>query len=121
VVKDKREYFFARTASSLLPKLKQKTKMRRVASLVSSLRNRKLHRSYHFSREWRGEERDVTVFFFQKMHSQRQQRLQLLFSLLLVAAAASALASKPPVPPGADSTCSRSKHVVLASFGEPDE
>ena len=55
------------------------------------------------------------------MHSQRQQRLQLLFSLLLVAAAASALASKPPVPPGADSTCSRSKHVVLASFGEPDE
>jgi len=64
------------------------------------------------------------------MHS---QRLQLLFSLLLVAAAArttatakaataaSALATKPLAPPGADSTCSRSKHVVLASFGEPDE
>jgi outer membrane receptor protein involved in Fe transport len=76
------------------------------------------------------------------MHS---QRLQLLFSLLLVAAAATAataataarttaiaatatattaaaaLATKPLAPPGADSTCSRSKHVVLASFGEPDE
>ena len=68
------------------------------------------------------------------MHSQRQQGLQLLFSLLLVAAAApataataraaataAALATKPPVPPAAASTCSRSKHVVLASFGEPDE
>ena len=77
------------------------------------------------------------------MHSQWQQRLQLLFSLLLVAAAAtaataarttataatataataaSALAAKPPVPPAAvDSICSRSKHVVPASFGEPDE
>jgi hypothetical protein len=86
------------------------------------------------------------------MHSQRQQRLQLLFALLLVAAAATAtataarktakaarttataeitaataataaaaLATKPPVPPAADSTCSRSKHVVVASFGEPDE
>ena len=75
------------------------------------------------------------------MHSQWQQRLQLLFSLLMVAAAAttataarttaatatataataaSALATK-PLPPGADSTCSRSKHVVLASFGEPEE
>jgi hypothetical protein len=76
------------------------------------------------------------------MHSLWQQRPQLLFSLLLVAAAAtaataarttaaaataraataaSALAAKPPVPHGAESTCSRSKHVVLASFGEPDE
>ena len=64
------------------------------------------------------------------MHSQWQQRLQLLFSLLLVAAAATAataataasgLATKPLAPPGAESTCSRSKHVVLASFGEPDE
>ena len=68
------------------------------------------------------------------MHSQRAQRLQLLFSLLLVSAAATAarttataataaaaLATKPLAPPGADSTCSRSKHVVLASFGEPDE
>ena len=73
------------------------------------------------------------------MHSQRLQRLQLLFSLLLVAAGAAAakavtaatsataaataaaLVTKPPVPPAADSTCSRSKHVVLASFGEPDE
>jgi len=61
------------------------------------------------------------------MHSQMQQRLQLLFSLLLVAAAATAataasgLATKPLAPPGAESTCSRSKHVVLASFGEPDE
>lgn len=61
------------------------------------------------------------------MHSQWQQRLQLLFSLLLVAAAATAataasgLVTKPLAPPGAESTCSRSKHVVLASFGEPDE
>ena len=73
------------------------------------------------------------------MHSQWQQRLQLLFSLLLVAAvataarttaaaatataatASAALATKPLAPPDADSTCSRSKHVVLASFGEPDE
>ena len=74
------------------------------------------------------------------MHSQRQQRLKLLFSLLLVAAAAtpataataarttataataaSGLATKPLAPPAADSICSRSKHVVLASFGEPDE
>ena len=32
------------------------------------------------------------------------------------------MATKPPVPPAAvDSTCSRSKHVVLASFGEPEE
>jgi len=55
------------------------------------------------------------------MHS---QRLQLLFSLLLLAAAATAAAApatKPLAPHGADSTCSRSKHVVLASFGEPDE
>jgi hypothetical protein len=59
--------FFARTASSLLPKVKQKTKMRRVASLISSLRRRKLHVSHHFSLEWRihacDEERDVTVSF----------------------------------------------------------
>jgi hypothetical protein len=69
------------------------------------------------------------------MHLQRQQRLQLFFALLLVAAvatatatsarttatAAAALATKPPVPPAADSSCSRSKHVVLASFGEPEE
>jgi len=74
------------------------------------------------------------------MHSQQQQRLQLLFSLLQVAAAvpatvtaarttataatatataAAALATKPPVPhAAADSTCSRSKHVVLASFSK---
>ncbi len=97
-----------------------------------------------FPFEWRihscDEERDKIVFFFQSIHSERQQRLQLLFLHLLVAAAAStaarktataatataataasALATKPVAPPGADSTCSRSKYVVLASFGEPDE
>jgi hypothetical protein len=69
------------------------------------------------------------------MHSQRQQLLQLLFSLLLVAAAArttataeakTATTATPHVPPAAvaaaaNATCSRSKHVVLASFGEPEE
>jgi len=74
------------------------------------------------------------------MHSQKhRQRLHLRFSFLLVAAAtttlvaagaagvATALATAAPfVPPAAashvlNSTCSRSKHVVLASFGEPEE
>ena len=61
--------FFVRTAS-VLPKLKQKTKMRRVASLVSSLQRLKLHGSHHFFLEWRipscDEARDVTVFFFRR-------------------------------------------------------
>lgn len=71
------------------------------------------------------------------MHSQKHRhRLHLRFSFLLVAAATTTLAAAgvgtalataaPSVPPAAashvsNSTCSRSKHVVLASFGEPEE
>lgn len=64
----------------------------------------------------------------------QQLRLQLQSLLLLVAAAVTtvgtagtaALATTPPVlpaalPAAANATCSRSKHVVLASFGEPEE
>lgn len=68
----------------------------------------------------------------------KQQCLQLFFALLLMAAATAATAAAatatlstapaPFVPPAATSSafnsasnCSRSKHVVLASFGEPEE